>query len=240
MSVSRKDEPEKPVSKSLLHPNGAQKTEDCRLFLDKNVTERAAKFKENRACFNCLTIGHTSRTCRSKKTCSKTDCRRNHHFLLHDDNFQANSCQKASFSAKCGLLSSEKSLLQIMPIKKRSPSNKQRVLASWDSGSTVSLVLNSLARKLKLSGKPVSIVMETLGNICKRQTNMFSIEIKDMNNKLVTLEAYGVDEISKDIYSTAPRRELFPEEFKFEEQKAAPTGLLLGLNVVQQHPVPVK
>ena len=119
MSVSRKDEPEKPVTKSLLHPNDAQKTEDCRLFLDKNVTERAAKFKENRACFNCLTIGHTSRTCRSKKTCSKTDCRTNHHFLLHDDNFQANSCQKASFSAKCGLLSSEKSLLQIMPIKKK-------------------------------------------------------------------------------------------------------------------------
>ena len=69
---------------------------------------------------------------------------------------------------------------------------------------------------------------------------MFSLEIKDMNNKLVTLEAYGVDEISKDIYSTAPRRELFPEEFKFEEQKAAPTGLLLGLNMVQHHPVPVK
>ena len=61
-----------------------------------------------------------------------------------------------------------------------------------------------------------------------------------MNNKLVTLEAYGVDEISKDLYSTAPQKELFPEEVKVEEQKAAPIGLLLGLNVVQHHPVPVK
>ena len=241
MSVSRKDESEKPATKCLLHPNGAHKTEDCRLFLDKNVPERAEIIKENRACFNCLTIGHTSRTCRSKKTCSKSDCGRNHHVLLHDDNFQANGCQKASFSAKCGLSSSsEKSLLQIMPIKIMSPSNNQRVLALWDSGSTVSLVLNSLARKLKLRGKPVSIVLETLGNICKRQTNLFSLAIKDMNNKLVTLEAYGVDEISKDLYSTAPQKELFPEEFKVEEQKAAPIGLLLGLNVVQHHPAPIK
>ena len=37
MSVSRKDESEKPTTKCLLHPNGAHKTEDCQRFLDKNV-----------------------------------------------------------------------------------------------------------------------------------------------------------------------------------------------------------
>ena len=64
--------------------------------------------------------------------------------------------------------------------------------------------------------------------------------MKDMNKKIDTLEAYGVDEISQDIYRTAPQSELFLQEIEFQEQKAAPIGLLLGLNVVQHHPVPVK
>ena len=209
-------------------------------FLDRNISERAAIVKENRACFNCLTIGHTSRTCRSKKTCSKPGCGRNHHVLLHDDNFQASSSQKTGFSAKCGVSSTEKSLLQIMPIEIKSHICSQRVLALWDSGSTVSLVLNSLARKLQLKGKPVSIVMETLGNVCKKQTHLFALELKDKNNEIVTFEAYGVDEISKDLYNTEEQKELFPEDLKFQEQIAAPIGLLLGLNVVQHHPVPVK
>ena len=54
------------------------------------------------------------------------------------------------------------------------------------------------------------------------------------------LEAYGVDEISRDIYSTAPQKNIFPEEFNLIENKKAQIGLLLGLNVVQHHPAPVK
>ena len=109
MSLSSKEETEKPVTKCLLDHNGAHKTEDCRLFGKKNVTERGAKIKEIRVCFNCMIIGHTSRTCRSKRSCSKSDFGKNHLILLHDDFSQGNSFHKARFSAGVSL-SSEKTV----------------------------------------------------------------------------------------------------------------------------------
>ena len=66
-----------------------------------------------------------------------------------------------------------------MPIEVSSGLNKQEVLALWDSGSTVSLILNNVANNLKLKGKPVSITMETLGRVVKKQTNLFVLQIKD-------------------------------------------------------------
>ena len=241
MTISKNEETDISKIRCLLHPSGAHRTEECRLFLDKNVRERADIVKENRACFNCLNVGHTSRTCRNRNLCSKAECGKNHHVLLHDDNFLNNRSEKTGFSAKCDVSNQpEKSLLQIMPIEVNSVSDKQEVLALWDSGSTVSLILNSLAHKLKLRGKPVSITMETLGNVVKKQTNLFVLQIKDQKNNLVQLEAYGVDEISRDIYSTEPQKKIFPEEFNLIENKKAQIGLLLGLNVVQHHPAPVK
>ena len=170
MSVSSKEEPEKSVTKCLLQPNGTALIKLKNIaFLGHKRYRAAAIIKDNTGCFNCLTIGYTSRTCRSKKTCSRPDCGTNHHVLIHDDNFQVSSCQKASFSATHDVsYSSEKSLLKVMPIGIRSPSSNQRILALLDSGSIVLLVINSLARQLKHSGKLVSMAMETLGNVCKR------------------------------------------------------------------------
>ena len=93
--------------------------------------------------------------------------------------------------------------------------------------------------RLSLRHLVSSQVVVPFGN-CKRQTHLFSLEIKDMNNIIVTLEAYEVDEISKDKYSTAPEREFFSQELEFQEQKAVPIGLLLGLKVVQRQRRPVK
>ena len=54
------------------------------------------------------------------------------------------------------------------------------------------------------------------------------------------IEAYGVDEISRDMYNTELQKNLFPEDFACQDSQKAHIGLLLGLNVVQYHPVPVK
>ena len=190
MTISKGEEANFPKSKCLLHPSGTHKTEDCRLFLDKNANERADIVKDKRACFNCLVAGHTSRTCRTRKVCSKAECGKNHHLLLHVDNFTNNRNETNGFSAKCDVSNNpEKNLLQIMPIEVSSGLNKQEVLALWDSGSTVYLFLNNVANNLKLKGKPASITMETLGRVVEKQTNLFVLQIKDRKSNLVQIEA---------------------------------------------------
>ena len=116
MTISKSEEAGFPKNKCLL-PSGTHKTEDCPLFLDENAKERADIGEDNRACFNGLAAGHTSRTWHTRKVCSKAECGRNH-LLLHDDNFLSNRNETNGFSAKCDISNNpEKSLLQIMPIE---------------------------------------------------------------------------------------------------------------------------
>ena len=234
------DSGQKPATpKCFLHPGSEHRTDECRLFLDKSVRERSDLVNERRACFNCLNIGHTSRTCKSRKQCQQKECGRNHHTLLHDSHFQKATQQTNSFSAKCNI-AGETSLLQIMPIEIITPTQSKNILSLWDSASTVSLILNSVANTLKIPGKAVSIVMETLGQTKRKQTKLFMFNIRDQDDNLVPVEAYGVDQISTEEYSTEPHRTIFPTEFQNQQDKRGFISLLLGLNVVQYHPVPVK
>ena len=100
------DSGQKPRSlKCFLHPGSVHRTEECRLFLDKSVRERSDLVKEKRACFNCLNIGHTSRTCKSKKQCQQKECGRNHHTLLHDGQFQKPNQQTNKSSPLTSIIS---------------------------------------------------------------------------------------------------------------------------------------
>ena len=96
-------------------------------------------------------------------------------------------------------------------------------------------ILNKVANNLKLKGKHVSITMETLGRVVKKQTNLFVMQIKDRKNNLLQFEAYGINEISRDMYNTELQRKLSPENFNCQDSQEAQFGLLLGLNVVQYH-----
>ena len=78
----------------------------------------------------------------------------------------------------------------------------------------------------------MSITMETLGRVVKKQTNLFVMQIKDRKHNLAQIEAYGVDEISRDMYNTELQKKLFPEDFACQDSQKAHIGLLLGLNVV--------
>ena len=103
-----------------------------------------------------------------------------------------------------------------------------------------SLILNNVANILKLEGKAVSITLETISRVVKKQTNLFVMQTKDRKNNLVQIKAYGVYEISRDLYNTELPKKLFPEDFACQDSQKAHIGLLLCLNVVQYHPVPEK
>ena len=122
-----------------------------------------------------------------------------------------------------------------MPIEIITPTQSKKKFSLWFSASTVSSILNSVARTLKIAGKAVSIVMETLSQTQRKQTKLFMFNIRDQDNNLIPAEAYGVDQKSTEEYSTEPHRAIFPADFLNQQDKWEFISLLLGLNIVQYH-----
>ena len=69
------------------------------------------------------------------------------------------------------------------------------MLALWDSASTVSLIMNATAKNLQLPGRPVSVVMETLGSLAKIQAKLYQLHVKDKCGNTIGFETFGVPEI---------------------------------------------
>ena len=64
--------------------------------------------------------------------------------------------------------------------------------------------------------------------------------LRDQGNNLFAVDAYGFDPISIEEYSTEPLRKVFPTVFQNQQDKRGVMSLLLCLNVVQYHHMPVK
>lgn len=64
----------------------------CKKFNGMNITERREAVKTTKACFNCLTPGHGTISCKSKLKCRT--CNRHHNTLLHDPSWSAGNKQK--------------------------------------------------------------------------------------------------------------------------------------------------
>ena len=56
----------------------------CRRFQSLGVDKRWDVAKDKRLSFRCLASSHEGRDCTRARSCDINDCRRNHHYLLHD------------------------------------------------------------------------------------------------------------------------------------------------------------
>ena len=103
-----------------------------------------------------------------------------------------------------------------MPVTLESETVADTVLALWDSDSTVSLISNSTAKHLRLPGRPVSVVMETLGSVSGIQTKLYQVHVKDNCGNTIGFEAFGVPENSKKFYNLACNYKNLPRTRKFQ------------------------
>lgn len=60
------------------------KTSDCFQLRDLTTDRRWDEVKRLRLCFSCLTSGHDSSSCQSKRRCDVNNCHHTHHPLLHE------------------------------------------------------------------------------------------------------------------------------------------------------------
>ena len=67
-----------------------------------------------------------------------------------------------------------------------------------DNCSTDSFVLTVKAEQLDLCGEPVTLALEGINETKRLETKLYKVPIQDKNGKVHYVDAYGLDEISKE------------------------------------------
>ena len=68
----------------------------------------------------------------------------------------------------------------------------------WDRGASISLITFQKARELKLKGKKIELLVAKVGGqVEKTSSFMHSLPLIDKNNKMVSINVYGIERISR-------------------------------------------
>lgn len=136
------------------------KIDNCKDFKDRSIEERWEFVKKNRLCFDCLVKSHRAINCKAKKKCGVENCKKLHHYMLHytvkekspdyacdeDVEIQTN-CHTIPMNGK------EKILFKIVPVKLFGPTGSVDTYAFLDDGSSVTLMEDSIARRIGFNGE---------------------------------------------------------------------------------------
>lgn len=134
--------------------------------------EKIDFLKEKGVCFRCLCIGHISKNCQRKISCSK--CGQKHPTVLHKDSAaNAEQAERGRQVQVDGMLVSSgltgagemDCKLPIVPVQVKAKKGNKIILtyAFLDQGSTAVFCTESLMKKLNVSGKRANILLRTMG-----------------------------------------------------------------------------
>ena len=175
----------------LLHNSAGHDLTNCYKFKGFGSKDRFEMAKSNGICFRCLRGYHPARSCKVGKVCDVVIegqglCNRNHHPLLHSDKMEV-----SLHSAVSG--KSFTTLLNISTLNSRN----QSVTVLWDSGSDISLITHSMAKKLGLKGKNINLSMIKVGNAIEHQSSKeYCVPLTDNTGKVWNVDAVGIGEVS--------------------------------------------
>ncbi|XP_063960332.1 uncharacterized protein LOC129280086 [Lytechinus pictus] len=158
-------------------------TDQCKSFLSKSFKERMQLVKENKACFACLkkaTYGHRMSTCKRRRRCTERvngeQCKYYHHPLLH------NSSDVREVGVAC--VGAKEALLPVVTVEVAEKKTWKKCNMLLDCGAQLSIIKQSLADKLKLKGKEVTIVISKLGGVEEEViTNEYKVSVKELGGR---------------------------------------------------------
>jgi hypothetical protein len=182
---------------------------DCRFFLSMEPEDRVELVEHHDLCLGCLTPGHGRTACSCPYTeeradaCQRSSCKGRHHRLLHVDK------RKAKRSPGKGSLTQPPSVPGD-PTLTKDPGCEVQLVAQWvstkggapslvfrDMGSQVTLVTHKVAQAMGLPAIPGSpLRLEGIGDGHRpRATTSFKVPLVDTGGRVITVTAYGVDNI---------------------------------------------
>ena len=167
-------------------------TEDCRTFKNLSAENKFNVLKEKSACFGCLRVGHFLNGCESKTKCdASSSCDEFHHPSLHA--FVATAVNANTITDDFS--HADHVLLPVMKVV--TDSKRCKILSClWDSAADISLITNSKARELRLTGKPAKLSITVAGGRKSIvQSFGYVLHLRDQHQERHTLLVYGIDKI---------------------------------------------
>ena len=217
----------------------------CPKYKEMSQDERQKLAYKLKACFVCLSIGHTKEDCKIKTNCYNCEKDRHHPLLCKDPSKFANSSEEANTASTDN---NARVLLLATKGEIASKTNKMyQTNILFDNGATCNFILNKLAVQLGYTGIPAELSLTKVGNsTSKTQTNtkIYTIMIKNNKNKSCSLNAYGVDswdKIASDrtsldqkcLQEVSKRFGISPTEIN---NVSGEVGLLIGMKNLALHP----
>ena len=176
--------------------DGTHKIWNCPLFRNMSVNDRYAAVRKQRLCYGCLGKGHAIKDCKVN-ACGINGCIKKHNRLLHSENQMDEGIHAVNVSAATINQSNEvTSFLQIVPVSKQSGGNRLNIYAFLDSGSTVSLIDQSVQVKLRAQGTNVTLNIAGIHGKKDLKTERVPLKIKGLHSKLHSIEEFAHPSIS--------------------------------------------
>ena len=109
-------------------------------------------YKGTKLCWNCLSNRHRVKERKSKFSCSKDSCKKRHHTLIHEEIENQKEDSISNNHVTYQKPSKENTFLQVIPVSASNGETCVQTKDLLDSGSDDTLISESLANKLQLSG----------------------------------------------------------------------------------------
>jgi hypothetical protein len=133
--------------KCLFCKKSYHRVPQCQEFKKASVEDRWSWVKRQRCCFGCLNYGHSAKECKLKKICGIDGCEISHHQLLHKSRMME---QLQMNPVKC--CSGSVVNLMVVPVTVMGPKKNVKTYSMLDTGSTLTLIDNSLAKEVGIRG----------------------------------------------------------------------------------------
>ena len=136
-------------------------------------------------------------------------------------------------------------LMQTVTVKYGPRGEMTEMTVFWDNGSTCSLILTETAELLGCPGEPVTVSIDTINGILRRDTKLYCVELMNNSGERVMIKAFGVENISdvRSVVQLSGVKNKFSAEVQTQWSKISkrPRGrvhLLIGQEYAGFHPVP--
>ncbi|XP_017487332.1 PREDICTED: uncharacterized protein LOC108375696, partial [Rhagoletis zephyria] len=211
--------------------NNCKAVSDCPVYQSLDRSEKWNVVRKNKPCKYCLCLH--SGECRRKKRCGEEECDYFHHPSLHrydGTHKQTSTTKKTNVNNTHAVeevevinnahsASSQNILFKIIPITIYGNDKEIKTLAFIDEGSSISLMDESIADQLGISGVPNPLCLRWTGGGNKQRLEMNVCTVESLNLPTQTLD-----------YELLSQRYRHLRKLPIESYTNAKPKLLIGLN----------